>query len=74
MVTVLSSGKSIGVDLSWFTNNHNGEEPQSVYTEFRIGDGLNGFSAKLPFNDVLRRVAEFAVQRNVSSAVLVNAY
>lgn len=74
MVTVVSSGKSIGIDLSWFTSKHNGEEPQSVYTEFKIGDGLNGFSGKLPFNDVLRRVAEFAVQRNASSAVLVNAY
>ena len=74
MVTVVSGGKSIAVDLSWYTSKHDEKEPQDVYTEFRIGDGLNGFSAKLPFNDVLRRVAEFAVSRNVSSVTLVNAY
>lgn len=74
MVTVLSGGKGIAVDLSWFSDKNDGKEPTGLYTEFRIGDGLCGFSGKLPFNDVLRRVAEFAVQRNASSAALVNAY
>ncbi len=74
MVTVVSGGKGIAVDLSWFVDKNAGKEPDGVYTEFRIGDGLCGFSNKLPFNDVLRRVAEFAVGRNVSSATLVNAY
>lgn len=74
MVTVLSNGKAIGIDLSWYTSQHDGDEPHLMYTEFRIGSGLNGFSAKLPFNDVLKKVADFATQRGVSSAVLVNAY
>ena len=74
MVTVLSGGKGIAVDLSWVSYKNDDNEPTGLYTEFRIGDGLCGFSNKLPFNDVLRRVAEFAVGRNVSSATLVNAY
>lgn len=63
----------VKIDLSWYVNQY-GVEPSGLTTEFQVRDGSCGFSGKLPFDNVLERVAALANERGVTTATLINAY